>query len=292
VPADTAVPADTPRSARVSRQRALLARAGMLTADLRAQPDYLVIGGKRCGTTSLQQLLSQHPCVRPPHSGKGTHYFDVNHVKGPRWFRAHFPTRAGMAAQSWRAGSHVITGEASPYYSFHPAAMPRIARELPDVRVVMIARDPVERAYSHYRYEVRRGHETLGIHEALDAEHARLAGTERRLLADPTYISQAHIRFSYQARGMYAEQLDRVLAHLPAEQVLAVDFRRLFGDGTDELARVLRFLGLDPTRSTAVPHREQGDGVTVPEDVRERLEAVYAEPNRFLREVHGLDLRP
>lgn len=274
-----------------SRRSPLLVAAGTASAPLRVLPDYLLVGGKRCGTTSLQHYLVRHPAVRRSHSGKGTHYFDVNYSRGPTWFRAHFPTRLGMALQSARAGTRAVTGEASPYYSYHPAAMARIAAALPDVRLIFVARDPVERAYSHYRYEVRGGFETLDVHAALDREQERLAGEEERLLADPTYVSSAHVHHSYQSRGLYADQLERMHQHVPADRVLVLRFDELFGDLERQLARVFAFLGLPAADLGTLPRLEQGDGTAVPADVRARLEDFYAAPNERLREAHGIDFR-
>ena len=79
------------------------------------------------------------------------------------------------------AGRPVVVGEASPYYCFHPLALDRIAARLPDVRMIIVLRDPVERAWSQYSYEVARGNEDLSFAEALDAEAERFAGAEERI---------------------------------------------------------------------------------------------------------------
>ena len=106
---------------------------GQVTARWRAVPDYLVIGTKRGGTTSLQQYLTAHPDVLEPMAAKASHYFDVNHDKGWSWYRAHFPLQSWMDRQR-AAGRRVVVGEASPYYCFHPLALDRIAAQLPTVR--------------------------------------------------------------------------------------------------------------------------------------------------------------
>ena len=153
---------------------------GRLTARWRTVPDYLIIGTKRGGTTSLQQYLTAHPDVLEPKAAKASHYFDANFSKGWSWYRAHFPLQRWMDGER-AAGRPVVVGEASPYYCFHPLALDRIAARVPDVKLIIVLRDPVERAWSHYSYEVARGNEDLSFADALDAEPARTAGAADRI---------------------------------------------------------------------------------------------------------------
>lgn len=269
---------------------ALLTAAATSTSPWRVLPDYLIVGGKRCGTTSLQAALAGHPGVVPPHRGKGTHFFDENYCKGERWFRGHYPTRAQLTARSLLLGAPVITGEASPYYAFHPAGFARIAQHLPTARLLFILRDPTERAYSHWRYERRRGFETLDLHEALNQEEQRLAGEEDRLLADPAYSSWAHRHYSYLARGRYAEQLDRCRLHFSPDQVLLVRFDDLVDRGAATFTTICRFLGLREDDHRALPRLESGgESPPLPDDVRARLDDAFAEPNARLRDEYGID---
>lgn len=270
---------------------AALTTAATWTAPWRVVPDYLLVGAKRCGTTSLQAALSQHPCVLGPHRGKGTHFFDQNYAKGESWFRAHYPTRLTVRARSVRVGAPVVTGEASPYYAFHPAGFARIAQHLPAARLVFVLRDPADRAYSHWRYERRRGFETLEFREALEHEQERLAGEEEKLLADPAYGSWAHRHWSYVARGRYADQLDRCYEHFPRDQVLLVRFDDLVGRGEETLADVARFLGLPTDVGWQLPRLESGgDSSALPRDAQHLLDGVFEEPNARLRDEHGVDL--
>ena len=200
------------------------------TSPLRALPDFLIIGAQRAGSSSLFAYVCAHPSVAEP-THKEIHFFDNNWFRGLDWYRRYFPLRARMGGR--------ITGEASPYYLFHPAAAGRVAETLPDVRLIAVLRDPVERAYSAYQLARRQGHETLEFEEALAREVERLAGEEERILADPRYASVAHRRFSYRTRGLYAEQLERWYERFPREQLLVVRSEDLFaepgGDPPDRL---------------------------------------------------------
>lgn len=215
------------------------------TSGMRSLPDFLIIGGQRCGTTSLYRYLARHPAVMPAILNKGIHYFDTNFDKGVGWYRSHFPTLLGKRIRARRVrATRVLTGEGSPYYAFHPLVARRAADLIPDARSILMLRDPIERAYSHYQHEVARGFEELSFEEALEAEETRLHGEEARLIADPSAYSFEHQHHSYVARGAYVRQIDRWLAHFPEEQLLIVDSGDFFTDPEAGFRRVLRFLGL------------------------------------------------
>ena len=108
-----------------------------------------------------------------------------------------------------------MTFESSPYYLFHPLALDRIAADLPDVKLVVLVRDPVERAYSAHAHEAARGYEDLSFAAALEAEEGRLDGEVERLLGDPAYESHAHRHQALRSRGEYAVQLERLLCKAP-----------------------------------------------------------------------------
>lgn len=219
--------------------------AGRVLAPLRAAlprrtgmvPGYLVVGTKRGGSTSIAHYINQHPEVAPCRSSKGTHYFDVNHGRGWSWYLSCFPP----ATSGQR-----LTGEASPYYMFHPLAPEWIARELPDVRLVVSLREPVARAWSHHQYETQQGYEDQPFEEALRLEDERLAGEEERLRRDPSYESFSHRHHAYLRRGHYAEQLERLYALFDPAQVLVLRSESMFTDPHGELDRVWAHLGLSP----------------------------------------------
>lgn len=248
----------------------------------RMLPGYLVVGTKRGGSTSLADWITQHPEVAPCLSAKGTHYFDVNWTKGEQWFRSAYPKPA--------PGKR-ITGEASPYYMFHPEAPARIARTLPGVRLIACLRDPVARAWSHHAYEVSKGREALGFEEALDAEPTRLAGEEERLRSDPGYNSPHWRYHAYQRRGHYAEQILELRRCVGADNVLVVQSERLFAEPAAELAKVWDFLGLSSFVPADVePQNANRPYGSMPAHLIERLQAYYAPHNDLLASIEGVDV--
>ena len=251
----------------------------MTTAESRLLPSYLVVGVKRAGTSTLQHVIAQHPAVLPPNVPKGTRYFDVNHRLGWRWFRSHFPSTRRAAVRARRIGMRVVTGEASPYYLFHPLAAARIRAALPGVRLVVVLRDPVERAWSHHAYEVARGLEQLPFEAAVEIEEERLRGEEERIAHDPAYVSRAHRHHSYVARGLYDAQLTRLFACFPPDDVLVLDHEELFRDPVAGFARVHRFLGLPVVVPRRIPRLKPSGAPPMPTALRRRLAERFAASN-------------
>lgn len=261
-----------PLAQRVHRYaRSGTALAGRMTAGLRPLPDFLIVGAQRCGTTALYKTLVQHPGVMPAGLHKGIHFFDTDYQRGPEWYRAHFPTRAARALKERRTGVPQITGEASPYYMFHPAVPARMAHDLPDARFIVVLRDPVERAYSAYTHERARGFEDLEFEAAVDAEPERLAGEEERLLADPGYVSVRHQHNAYLSRGRYVEQLERLSAAVGRDRLLVVDADAMFADFEDSFTEIQRFLGLTPWLPEQFQKRNARPRSSMPEQMRRRL---------------------
>ncbi len=219
-------------------------RSGYASARWRMSPGFLICGAQRCGTTSLYQALRQHPAVLRPVLRKGVHYFDVAYPNGMDWYRGHFPLLATARRRQRRAGQPVQAFESSPYYLFHPSAAGRIAADLPGVKVLILVRDPVERAYSAYTHEFARGYETETFERAVDLEAERLAGEEAKLLADPGYVSHAHQHQAYVARGRYIDQITRFVDAVGPDRVHVIDAEDFFTDPLPVWAGVLAYLGL------------------------------------------------
>lgn len=278
------------RRRRRKSAKGLKRRFGQATSWARVYPPQFIVGGvQRGGTSSLYQYLARHPAVG---AGiyKEIHFFDDNFDRGPSWYRSHFPTKLQERGVRRREGRAMVTGEASPYYVFHPFAARRIAQTLPDVRTILMLRDPVERAYSHYLHEVALGLEPLSFAEALDAEPRRLEGEAERLLADPRYRSFNHRHFSYVARGMYVEQVERWLEAIPRDRVLFVRSEDFAADPDAGLQRVLAYVGLAPFSLGEYPRvNASGAGRKPPMDpgIRDRLSEAFAEPNRRLARLLG-----
>ena len=210
------------RAAREAAKQ-ILRQYGEATVTLRPGPGFIVIGAKRGGTTSLYNYLLEHPSIQPLFPGrrriKGVHYYDSDYARGLRWYRSHFPLTA-VGRHIARPGVSPATAcEASPYYLFHPLAATRLAADYPNVPLIVLLRDPVERAYSHYKERVSNAGETLSFADALAAEPDRLNGETERIIAEPGYRSVEHENHSYVAQGRYLDMLPRWFEPVPARAV-------------------------------------------------------------------------
>jgi hypothetical protein len=260
---------------------------GRATAGARMTPGFLIVGAQRCGTTSMYKAVTRHPAVLPAVLHKGVHYFDTGYDRGPAWYRGHFPLLVTARRLERETGTRPLTGESSPYYSFHPLAGERIAADLPDVRLVMLVRDPVERAYSAHAHESARGFETEPFERALELEEERLAGEEERLRAEPHYRSYHHQHHAYVARGRYVEQLARLTGLVGRDRLHLVDSDEFFTCPEEVYAGVLDFLGLPAWRPESFEKHNARPRASLPVELRTRLEEQFAPYDARLAEWWG-----
>lgn len=252
---------------------------GRATVRWRPLPDFLIVGAQKAGTTALYAYLRWHPDITGP-SFKEVSFFDRHHVRGETWYRAHLPARPGSR----------VVGEASPSYLFHPDAPKRVARLMPNAKLIAVLRNPIDRAFSHYQHEVALGREALSFEEALDAEDERMRGELDRMARDPAYFSHAWWNYTYVTRGEYAEQLERWFRVFPREQILVLISEELLDNPAETYAHTLEFLGVAPHELTSFPRIFARDYSAMTPTTRERLKQVFAEPNRKLAELLGRDL--
>jgi hypothetical protein len=255
--------------------RLTLVTARLPTSRARILPSFLIVGAQRCGTTSLSRTLDEHPAVFSAVLHEEVHFFDVSYRRGLSGYRCHFPLLAVARRTARRAGVTPVSFESSPYYMFHPLAAERIARHLPGVRLLVLLRDPVERAYSGHAHEVAHGFETEPFESALELEAARLEGQAERIAVDPDYFSYSHQHHSYIARGQYADQLERLERHFGRDRLHVVDSGDFFTDPESVYDGVLAFLDLPNRGYPAFKRRNARPRSPMPDSVRATLEKHY-----------------
>ena len=263
----------------------ILERLGQgLFAARHVLPQFLILGAQRSGTTTLYEWIAQHPQILPG-TEKEIHFFDRNFQKGVSWYRLHFPTFRKL-------GSTRITGEATPYYLFHPRAPERIYRVLPEVKMLALLRNPVERAVSHYFREVHLGHEDRPIEEALLLEESRLQPELEKMEKDEFYFSEIHHQKSYKTRGRYAEQLKRYFDLFDRRQLLVLSSEEYFANPKEALHVIFSFFeinaGFLPHKVT--PQEMDGRVPGVPEAVYTALHKYFEPHNEALFQLLGRNL--
>jgi len=236
----------------------------MATADLRPDPEVVIIGVKRGGTTSLFRDLERHPAMCPlvpsarrlpmRENMKGVHYFDSDMDHSIRWYRSHFATRPARALRKRSAGAS-FTAEASPYYFFHPLAADRIGAALPTTQFVVMLRDPVERTISHWAEQTRNGIETLTLRGAIEAEPDRVGDAGQRLADGTLRASHAHEQQTYVAQSCYAESWVRWLDTVGADRLHLVFSEDYYRDPGSVVGAITDAVGLPPAETGAAVHR-------------------------------------
>lgn len=270
-------------------ERTRLAARSVLS-EKRCLPDFVIIGGQRCGTSSLYDWLVDHRQVLPA-TRKEVQYFTLHHDKGEAWYRAHFALEALKRWEHFRQGRQAITGEATPYYLAHPHAPARMKALLPHPTLIVLLRDPVKRAFSHYLHERRLGREARSFADALAHEAANLPAELARLEADPGYYSELHHRHTYLHRGDYLPQLQHWYAHFPKECFLVLPAEELYDTPDQAFRKVLTWLGLAPGGPKHLAARNQGKKESALDPGLEReLVEHFAPRNQALYDWLGRDL--
>lgn len=266
--------------------------AGRARQAQRPPPDFVIVGAQRCGTTSLFRALAKHPALMSNViDAKGVHYFDTSYHQNKAWYFAHFASQAEREAHASKIGQRAIVGEASPYYLFHPAGAERMARTIPNTKIIVLLRDPVKRAISHHLHMVWEGHEPVkDLDKALDLEPTRMEGIEKQLLADRSFVSRPHQHFSYVARGHYDVQLERLYAHFDRENVLVMATDKLISESKSSLSKIQSFIGLEPDPSIDLEKRNSSSKFDPRPETLQRLANEFAESNKRLSEVVDIEI--
>jgi hypothetical protein len=231
-----------------------------------ALPDFVIVGTAKGGTTSLYHLLTRHPLVESA-AAKELHFFDNHFSEGVQWYRRCFPT------PRLKDGRRTITGEATPCLG-HSDVPERMAKVIPQARLIVMLRNPIDRAYSMYHHRVRNGHETRTFEEVVEAD---LDDGSAGLLS----------------RSIYVDHLVRWSRFFPKKQLLVLKSEDFFESPQQSLKVVLDFLDLpewEPEDSKLLGNkRNEGRYEEMDPATRRRLEEYFEPHNQRLYKFLGTD---
>lgn len=204
----------------------------------RVLPDIFLPGAQKSGTTSLYSLLLQHPSIAEPQL-KEPFYFgnDDRYPERVKQYRCNYPPAVKMNHLRRRTG-RASTLDATTNYLDHPLAAERIKNEVPHAKAIILLRNPVDRAFSHYKMAVRNGLESLDFGSALKLEEERIASGKGR---KHNYCRQ---RLGYRTRGEYAQMIKPWMDAFTPENLLVVRAEDFFENPAEVYAQVIGFLGL------------------------------------------------
>lgn len=214
-----------------------------------SQPSFLIIGSQKAGTTSLYQYLCQHPKILEAKK-KEVNFFGDQFHQGIDFYKTQFPTL--------KPGE--ITGDATPEYCLFPKIPVRVHQLFPEVKIIFLLRNPVERAISHYHHNLvfdqilskklagYKKREVLGFGNAIEKEYERLKLDVKKLNSDENYRRSNYYNYthhSYLTRGIYFYQVKNWMENFPKEQIMILKSEDFFRNTNEVFTRVLSFLDLE-----------------------------------------------
>lgn len=242
--------------------------------------DFFIIGVQKGGTTALHRYLQMHPAIQMPQVKELQHFNNERldwSTPNADILNVHF---------DWSAKNE-LRGEATPIYIYWPSALSRLKRYNSDAKLIVVLRHPTFRAFSHWRMEAERKAESLTFEEAIsDAGRARVA-------ASPGGV---HRVYSYIERGFYADQIERLFALFPRNQIFFLRTDELWSNVSLTLTRTETFLNVENILGSITEHRYIApvDGSNHPPMAlhsRQELDRLFADDIRRTGELTGLDLR-
>ncbi len=237
------------------------------TGKIVKSPNFIIIGSQRCGTTSLYTYLAQHPQILTPIK-KEMDFFSWHFHRGIDWYLAHFPPLP--------QGEQFLTGEASPSYFDFREAPQRLYSVFPEVKLIVLLRNPVDRAISQFYRLTDLKWEGRSLDRAISDEVARLA-------QNPAYIIGEEPG-NYLARGRYVEFIKNWLAFFPREQLLVLKSEDFYAGAATTVKQVLDFLDLPEYQLPEYQNANPGSYQPVSESVRDWLSDYFRPYNQQLEE--------
>jgi len=213
-----------------------------LTSNSRILPDFIIIGESKCGTTSLYNYMIQHPAIKPALT-KEINFFNWLYDKPQNWYSAHFPTKLKKKFSKNVFKKSFLTGEATPLYLFNSQVPKRMFETIPNVKIIVVLRNPVDRAYSHYHdLGVRLGEEKRTFDDAIRSE--------LKILEEKNYVTTDYDGnftdrlYQYVVRGIYLDHLKIWMDVYPVKQFLILKTEELEKNPSEILNGVFKFLSL------------------------------------------------
>lgn len=206
-------------------------------------PNFIIFGVSRSGTTSLYQYLAQHPNIEPC-VVKEPRYFDMYFDRGLNWYRMNFPLQTQKFISNKLHHKKFITGEASGAYLQNPHAAKRIYNLNPNMKLILLLRNPVDRAFSHYKRKVKNGSEKLSFEEIIDQEQSRIDGEMEKMENNENYYSSIYHSLAYLTTGLYVKRLKNWLKYFSLKQILILENGDLLKNPEKVYNQAIEFLEL------------------------------------------------
>ena len=249
-----------------------------ITASMRVLPDFIIIGSMKCGTTSLYYDICEHPCtLAAAYDEIG--FFDSNFHLGLNWYRSMFPRKKQIEDVRQREGT-AMTGEDTPFYFWNPIAAKRIKKLLPNIKLIVILRNPIDRAYSEFQDWASRESNPPSFETVIENE----IDLQRQY---PNLITEENFEVynqqnSYLLKGVYVDQLKIWTSLFPKEQIFILSTENLNSDPIDALGSVFQYLNLPDYKIKNPQHQKQKKYSSMKTETRNELIEFFKPHNERL----------
>ena len=254
-----------------------------ITGFIRVIPDFLVIGAKRCGTTSLYQHLSEHPCIsRSPRDNIG--FFNENYHLGINWYKSLFPTifyKKKMESKN----KHCLFFDVTSTYMEEELTAKNVYEVNPNQKIIVILRNPVDRAYSHYHVNVKEKSEKRSFEDAVFEEMNRIKS--ERIIQNKNKNLRVFTpnNIHYLKKGFYALQLKSWFKIFPREQILVLSTEEFQEDQNLIYKKIFDFLNIPNMKIKSTEKMEKGNYTHMKHDTRNLLLDYFRQCNHELFEL-------
>ena len=245
-----------------------------ITSPFRTIPNFIVIGVKRCGTTTLYEQLSEHPCIeKSAHDNLG--FFNNNFELGMNWYKSHFVTNFRKKEIERKYGKFATYDVTSSYIQKKKTAQ-NIFKTLPNVKLILILRNPTDRAYSEYNQNIIDENESRDFTELIKQEINEIQNMENGNLE---FSSD---KINLVKKGIYEKQISPWLEIFPRKQILIISTEEFGEKTTETYDKIFRFLELPEYKIKNKKRHRKGTYEAMDDKTRKILDDFYESYNSKL----------
>ena len=253
-----------------------------ISSPFRMLPDFIIIGAVRCGTTSLYYNICEHPKILSA-SYDEIGFFDVNYDLGINWYRSMFPIKSRDSSSE-----KYLTGEDTPFYFWNESVAKKLKKDLPNVKLITILRNPVDRAYSNYNLGVRGGTENLSFEEAIDIE---INALEKIEITRKNLVNLCTNPRSYIIKSLYYEQMKIWTENISKNNLFVANTEMMLEKPEEILENIFKFLQISPYKIKNPQKRKNVQYLDMKDKTRKKLIEFFKPHNEQLYKLIGHEFK-
>lgn len=260
----------------------------VLTNSQRLLPDFIIIGSTKSGTWTLTDFLMQHPNI---FMERNLHFFEYNQSNKLSWYRKFFPTQSYKRKIERKTKQNFVIGENTSTYLFHPLVPKRLKKILPNAKLIINLRNPINRAFSNYNHQVKQKFETRSFDDAINSEFSRIELLEKNpnlKINNPDFDNA--VIFNYIRHGIYVDRIKNWFELFPKDQIQILPTNLLTNEPRKFLKITFDFLGVSDYPIENLKRTNVGKYSKMNEDTRKLLTDFYEPHNERLFELIGKKL--